>query len=265
MAMYNSLKKFLPDATLAILCMDDASYKLLGVSALPGVLLIPVEQLENKCLMSLKGKRSVGEYCWTMKPILLQYLFDSIPNFEVITYLDSDLYFFDNPVKLLPVNKRWNVLVTTHKVNRKVNSGFIAFRRNKTVKKILEWWSKKCLEWCYDRNEGERFGDQGYLDSLRRRFNGIEYLKIPGANIAPWNCFNYDFSLKEGRIYVGRCRLIFFHFSGFRLRRIGLSSYVFESDIPCEICGAYCKEIKKVIDDISCMDGDITDSFFMGI
>jgi len=264
-AMYNSLRKFLPDANLAVLCMDEDTNKLLEKAALPGMRLIPLKQLETKEYRAVKAYRNKTEYCWTMKPVLLQYLIGSYGNFDVITYLDSDLYFFDNPLKLFAGNRKWNVLVTNHKVNRKVNSGFIAFRKNKIANKALEWWRKKCLNWCFDRIENERFGDQGYLDALRRMFNGVKYLKIPGANIAPWNCFNYDFSCKDGRLYVGRCRLIFFHFSGFRLRRIGMSAYAYESDIPCEICRVYCKEVSEAIDYIKSIDCEFAEYFYRGI
>ncbi len=265
LAMYNSLKSFLPGANLAVLCMDEETNKLLEKAKLPGMSLIPLKILESKNYKAVKEERSEGEYCWTMKPVLLQHLMDSHSDFEVFTYLDSDLYFFDNPLKLFAGSRSWNVMVTTHKVNRRVNSGFIAFRKNKIAKKALEWWRRKCLEWCFNRNERERFGDQGYLDLIRKMLNGVKYLKMPGVNIAPWNCFNYDFSTKEGKLYVGRCRLIFFHFSGFRLRRIGESSYTYESDIPCEVCSVYRKEIIGVIDYIRSIDSELTENFYLGI
>jgi hypothetical protein len=88
---------------------------------------------------------------------------------------------------------------------------------------------------------------------------------MPGVNIAPWNCFNYDFSYKGGRLYVGRCRLIFFHFSRYNLRKIGTSTYVYELEIPCEICCVYNKEIIGVIDYVRSLDSEIAENFYFGI
>lgn len=264
-ALYNSLRRFLPEAILAVLCMDEDTKKLLKKADLPGIKLIPLEMLENKELRTIKAERSLGEYCWTMKPVLLRHLFKKYKNAEIISYLDSDLYFFENPMKLFTGSRRWNVLLTTHKVNRKVNSGFIAFRQTKIANKALNWWCEKCVEWCFSRSERGKYGDQGYLNSIWKKYNGIKYLKIPGANIAPWNCFNYNFSFKGGRLYVGRCRLIFFHFSGFRLRRIGMSTVAYESGIPFAVCSAYCKEVREVTDFIGSINSDIIENFYLGI
>ena len=264
-ALYNSLRKYLPEAILTVLCMDADTNTILSRAGLPGIRLVALEQLESKELRAVKANRSLGEYCWTMKPVLVKHLFDRYKGFEIIAYLDSDLYFFDNPLKLFTGKRSWNVMVTTHKVNRKVNSGFIAFRRTRTSNQVLEWWRKKCLDWCFDRNDKKRFGDQGYLDLMRKMFNGIKYLKMPGVNIAPWNCFNYDFYVRGGRLYIGRSRLIFFHYSRFHLKRIGSSTYSYEAEIPCEICGVYCKELIEVIDYVKSIDSEIAENFYLGI
>ncbi|HOR85791.1 MAG TPA: putative nucleotide-diphospho-sugar transferase [Bacillota bacterium] len=264
-ALYNSIRRFLPEAILAVLCMDEDTRRLLNAAKLSGIRIVPLEALENKELMAVKEKRSLCEYCWTMKPALLQYLFGKYKEVEVILYLDADLYFFDNPEKLLSRKKRWNVLLTTHKVNKKANSGFIILRRTRVTDKILNWWYERCMEWCFSRNEKGKYGDQGYLNLLRKMFIGIRCLKISGINIAPWNFFNYDFIIEGGKLYVGRHRLIFFHFSGLRLRKSGVSTIIYGSEIPCSICSVYCRELRKAIDYIAGMDSEITENFYMGV
>ena len=34
----------------------------------------------------------------------------------------------------------------------------------------LRWWRERCIEWCYDCVEGDRFADQRYLDRLPGMF-----------------------------------------------------------------------------------------------
>ncbi len=264
-AMYNSIRHFLPEAKLAVLCMDDDTKLFLGKANLPGIMIIPLDALENLELMSIKAGRRLCEYCWTMKPVLLKYLFKMYKYTKAFVYVDVDICFFENPMKLLSANKRWNVLLSTHIVNKRVNSGFVAVSRNRTSEKVLNWWQERCIEWCFDRNEKWKFGDQGHLNLLRNMFKGIRYLKMPGTNIAPWNYFNYDFSAKEEILYVGRHRLIFFHFSGLRLKRLGESTIVYGADMPCLICNAYCRRLRDAIDYIKSIDSKITEYFYMGI
>lgn len=264
-ALYSSLKRFDPDAILAVLCMDEEVSSLLEKADLSGILLFPLEILENKELRQAKTGRSLKEYCWTMKPVFIQYLLKKYDTVDILVYLDSDLYFFDDPTKLIKNCRGWNVLVTTHKVNRQVNSGFLAFRRGRATFRILEWWKTKCIAWCYDKKEGRSFGDQGHLDDMRRIFYGVRYINDPGANIAPWNCHSYDFSTKNSKIYVGKCRLVFFHFSGFRIKRIGPGSFVYDADIPCEVCGIYVRDIIRALDIANSIDCMMADNFCKGI
>ena len=264
-ALYNSLRRQHPDAIMAVLCMDEPVVSLLEKASLPGMWLVPLEMLEDKELLEVKSERSLGEYCWTMKPVLIQYLFEKYEEAEIVAYMDSDLYFFDDPAKLLKKDWNWNVIVTTHKINRKVNSGFLAFKRSRTTYRLLEWWRRKCTIWCYSRKEGHNYGDQGYLDAIRKIFYGVRYLDNPGVNIAPWNCHNYDFSMRNGKLYVNRCRLVFFHFSGFRIRKPGAGSIAFDIDVPCEVCGAYLRDIVRGLELVNSIDCEMTDNFYMGI
>ena len=35
---------------------------------------------------------------------------------------------------------------------------------------VIRWWRERCIEWCHDVVDGDRFADQGYLDSFPRLF-----------------------------------------------------------------------------------------------
>lgn len=264
-AMYHSLKRCLAEAALVVLAVDEECRKVLVALQLQGVIVISAEQLENNELKELKEQRNESEYCWTLKPILLLYLYEYYKDIKIFTYLDSDLLFFDNPMRLFKGSKNWSVLLTTHKVNRRANGGFVAFKRGSRSYEALKWWKEECLKWCYFCNDNGRFADQGYLDLMRTRFKGVTYLDMPGANLATWNYFNSDLELKDGNIYIGRHRLVFYHFSGLRLKKMAGSTALYGAEAPCLICGSYVKALRAAISEIEGVDKEITESFYMGL
>lgn len=263
--MYHSLKRFMADANLVILAVDKESMEVLEALKLNGVKVIPAAELEDAELKELKKHRNESEYCWTLKPVLLLHLYKSCEDVEIFAYLDTDILFFDNPMKLFKNSRSWSVLFTTHKVNRKANGGFVAFMRGRWGYEALKWWREKCLEWCFSRNDSGRFADQGYLDFMRHRFKGVLYLDLHGANVATWNYFKYDIAVKNGQIYVDRNRLIFYHFSGLRLKRKEGSTILYGAEMPCPICAIYSKALRNAISEIEEVDEKITECFYLGL
>ncbi|HYF82777.1 MAG TPA: hypothetical protein VEB00_07095 [Clostridia bacterium] len=264
-ALYHSLKHFMAEAALVVLAVDEECKKVFDALKLPGVTVISAEELEDAELKELKRQRNASEYCWTLKPVLLLNLYESYKDIKIFAYLDSDLFFFDSPMRLFKGSKNWSVLFTTHKVNRKANGGFVAFMRGRHAYKALKWWKEGCLEWCYYRNDNGRFADQGYLDFMRARFKGVTYLDLPGANVATWNYFNSDLVLRDGNIYVGKKRLVFYHFSGLRLKKISGSTALYGAEAPCLVCGIYIKALRAAIFEIEEVDREIAECFYLGL
>jgi len=83
---------------------------------------------------------------------------------------------------------------------------------------VLTWWQERCLEWCHDRLEDGKFGDQKYLDDWTERFAGVHVLEHPGGGVAPWNIGRYDIVEEQGVLCgierdTGRkFPLVFYHF-----------------------------------------------------
>ena len=75
----------------------------------------------------------------------------------------------------------------------------------------LGWWHDRCIEWCYQRFEDGRFGDQKYLDDWPTRFEGVHVLEHPGGGLAPWNISAHRLGESEGSVLVDGQPLIFFH------------------------------------------------------
>lgn len=252
-------------ALLYVLCVDEEAYNTLIAMEQPGMHIFLKDNLEHHELIELKKTRSLSEYCWTLKPVFLIYILERYKKLEEVAYLDSDLFFLDNPIKIFRRYYSCHILLTTHRVNKRSNGGFVAFRRSKIGHEALLWWRKKCIEWCYAKDEEGKFADQGYLDVMRKLFDGVCYADMPGVNIAYWNCFNYDFSTKGNAVYVDGSPLIFFHLSGFSMKKIGSTVVILGAEIPCIICQRYLKEIRSVIKEIEAVNSSICDNFYLGM
>ena len=90
---------------------------------------------------------------------------------------------------------------------------FIIFKRNES-ENVRKWWETKCLEWCYQRVEENKFGDQKYLDQFPLKFKKYVHILEKKQYIqAPWNA----------RIFESKDCLIY-HFHGLRLieNKLGL-------------------------------------------
>lgn len=252
-------------AVLHVLCIDEETCNTLLAMKLPDMHVFSAERLESSRLAEIKRHRSLSEYCWTLKPFFMLHILEENKNLDFLAYLDSDLFFLDSPMRIFNKYNKCNIILTTHKVNRRANGGFVSFRRSQTGMKALLWWREKCLEWCHAYNEGEKFADQGYLDIMRKRYDGVCYADIAGVNIATWNYFNYDFREEKEALNVGGCPVIFYHFSGFSMKRIGNSVCIYGADFPCEVCSPYLKEIRKAIEDIEKVNSSICDDFYSGV
>jgi hypothetical protein len=95
-----------------------------------------------------------------------------------------------------------SVLITEHRYTPKYDRTeiagkycvqFMTFKKDDRGLKVLNWWMNACLDWCYDRYEDGKFGDQKYLDTWTEQFEGVHVLKHLGGGMAPWNIQQYQF------------------------------------------------------------------------
>jgi hypothetical protein len=205
---------------------------------LPWVVLVPLAELEawSSSLLGVKSTRSKVEYYFTCGPVFLSYVFVHFSEVDLISYLDSDLFFFADPASLYDELGNASIGVIEHRFSAKLqhglrfgiyNVGWLAFRRDPIGLECLRWWSDRCIEWCYNRVETNRFADQKYLDDWPTRFQSVHILKHKGANLAPWNLDNYRICERDGRVYVDDQPLIFFHFHGLKQLR----TWLFDSNL----------------------------------
>lgn len=235
LALYRSLRRHTEQFVLYVLCLDTLTHDVLCKLKLPGVCPIALEEFEagDNDLLQAKKNRSLVEYYFTCTPALPLYILNNFPDIDVVTYLDADLFFFDNPEPLYEEFGEQSILIVAHRFPDHMryrechglyNVSFLVFRNDEHGRECLNWWRERCLEWCYDRIENGRYADQKYLDDWPERFSRVTVLKHKGGGLAPWNAARYCISEWNGSVLVDSQPLIFYHFHHLQI----ITSFLFE-------------------------------------
>ena len=226
-AMYDSLKKHCKSFHLYIFAFDDKCRHILKSLALENTTVISLQEFEDEELLRIKPTRSRGEYCWTCTSSTILYAINTY-HLNHCTYLDSDLYFFTSPQVLLnEMDEDKSILITPHRYTKKYDKSaisgiycvqFVTFKNDVNGMEALNWWRNACLDWCFDRLEDGKFGDQKYLDDWPTRFKGVHVLQHTGGGVAPWNMQQYSFCWNDDKL-IGtvlttqeQFEVVFFHF-----------------------------------------------------
>lgn len=252
LALHASLRRQAPEADLWIFCLDDAAHDALAALRLERVTLVRLSELETPALLAAKANRSWGEYCWTLTPFLPSHVLARGP-YSRVTYIDADCFLFSPPARLwaeLEAAGR-EVLVTPHAYAPEYayNAGpkglhcvqFVPFTRGPGAERVLADWQARCLEWCHDRVEPGRFGDQKYLDAWETDFPGVVHvLTRPELTLAPWNAVAQPADAP-----------CLYHFHGYRVHRRSLALGNAGYRIPARVrplYAAYSAEIARALD-----------------
>lgn len=229
LAMYRSLEQHCEDFHLYIFAFDQHCFEALVKLNLPHASIVSLKEFENADLLAVKTERTAQEYCWTCASSTIKH---SITAFQLdhCTYVDADLLFFKNPQVLIDEMGEKSVLITEHRYtpayDQSAASGiycvqFMTFKNTEEGMSVLNWWVNACLDWCFNRFEDNKFGDQKYLDDWTTRFSCVHVLNHLGGGVAPWNIQQYAFKnvsgeaickeLSENQIFD----LVFYHYHGF--------------------------------------------------
>lgn len=227
LTLWYSLRRHEPQAELWVLALDEETAALLASLAGPGVHLLSLSELleADPQLAATRESRSRAEFVFTLKPCLCRYLLREKSGGGILTYLDSDLYFFSAPAAIRRELGERSVLLVPHRYPRwhddsarcgHFNAGLLAFRDNPTARACVDRWREKCLESCALVG-GVSYGDQKYLDEWPDRF-GADVLvsKHPGLNLAPWNWASHACRVDASGVRVDGESLVAFHFAQFR-------------------------------------------------
>jgi hypothetical protein len=230
LALLDSLRAHVGSFRLFVLCLDEETER--ALAGRPGVVALRLADLERAqpALLEARANRSWLEYYYTCTPAFIAWLFSLFPDLDLLSYLDADLWFFSSPEPLFDEMGDASLMVVEHRFPEalrhltaygRFNVGWLSFRRDDEALGCLERWRVQCLDWCYDRVEPTRFGDQKYLDAWPQLYSRLAILRHPGASLAPWNLARFAIEARDGRVLVDGAPLVFHHFHGLSYTRPG--------------------------------------------
>jgi hypothetical protein len=97
------------------------------------------------------------------------------------------------------------------------NLGFFAVRQGKDAISFLQWWNRRCIDFCFMESQFGLSTDQKWVSIAPCFFDFLKISFNPGYNAAAWNTFERTLTGKVGRQYMVNHEypLVFFHFSNF--------------------------------------------------
>ncbi len=226
MALHHSLCRHSATAQLWVVCLDEQVEQHLSQLNLDRLTLIPLCAMEQEHprLIQARSDRNWRSYCWTLSPFVLQAVFDREPSARRVTYLDADLFFFDNPdilLRELDTSDR-HVQITEHayapeydqsRISGRFCVQFLTFDCSPQARRVMTWWQDRCVEWCHDDLENGQFGDQKYLDQWPQLFGPIVHIvRQVEKTLAPWNVRHFSNCGTENALTP-----VFYHFHGLRI------------------------------------------------
>lgn len=215
LCLYDSINKFNFEFKFYVLALDDYVVNFFNDNSFENIVLIKLDILEREFpdLLKAKNNRNLIEYYFTLSPFLPLYIRKKF-SITILSYLDSDFYFFKDPKKIILKNTFENsVILIKQNSNPKYgyyNMGWIDYNFSfDETEEILNVWSQQCLEWCEDIAVDNKYADQKYLDTW---VLNLKYMKILSPNyscLSPWD--------NNVIIEKNLNSMIAYHFHGFEI------------------------------------------------
>jgi len=226
-----SIKKFHPDLQFHLI-LSDILPTSINVENEPFDSIILITELDIPNLKQWIFKHSVVEMCTAVKGIAFQEIFKRY-NCDRIIFLDPDTAIFSRLDELFHHFEQGSILLTPHQLEPEkseeavidneicflrhgiFNLGFLGVKNSTQGREFLNWWSNRCLDFCYDDTANGLFTDQRWIDLVPSFYDQVVILRSPAYNVANWNLTNRDLTgnLQAG-FFVNGIPLGFYHFSG---------------------------------------------------
>lgn len=219
LSLYSSLQKHSSkDFRLWVLPMDDETrWYLEGhLNVLSNMWLMDNGSVSQEFVQKTSGY-TWPQKCWAMASEVTKSVMDNIHDVDdEVTYLDSDLYFFEDPEIAHQEIAGRHVAIVPHRFpahdyerlrpSGLFNVSWVTFKTTTTAREILKWWNQQVMQRC----DASTCGDQKYLDAwpgaLGQDLCVFEHL---GIGTGPWNAYTYD--IQNGPKVNGQ-PLVFYHY-----------------------------------------------------
>jgi hypothetical protein len=226
----NSLKKFHHNLQFHVILCDEISDKI-NLENEPFDSIISIEQLPIPNFKQWVFKHNLVEMCTAVKGLGFLEIFKRY-NCDNVIYFDPDIAIFDSLNELLDNFNHSSILLTPHQLEPEktkemvidneicflrygtFNLGFLGVKNSQEGINFLQWWSNRCLNFCYDDPANGLYTDQRSIDLVPSFFKDINILRHSGYNVANWNLSNREITGDVNtKILVNNQPLGFYHFS----------------------------------------------------
>jgi hypothetical protein len=234
LALYESIRRWLSDATLWVICLDTEAANRISRLPLPGLRALSLDDVETDVLRHAKATRSRVEYIYMLTPFTYEFVAAADPSARRITYVDADVYFFASPESLYAELDRTgkSVLMTEHGfapeyAELEMNCGrfcvqFLPILWDNKGRAVVHDWQQKCLG-STGADYADRsavFGDQKHLEDWPDTFPEAVHVSRQYAEmLGPWNADH------QQRKHGAEHRPVFYHFHSFHLLPGGWLQY----------------------------------------
>lgn len=243
LTLYRNLKWFLPSFTLHYLCLDsETKEKLDSLNYSEIITYLPEGEDYEKARTLPVGNygNEWSQFCWACCPIFFNQILNIINFEDDLFYIDTDIYFLENPDIILnyikrvkssfslhshrcePTLEEWSPLKFDIKQSPVgfFNVGVVYANKSWVANDLAELWKKIVLERPENLSDYLKCGDQAALTylclnrhSLVSQFDNIN---SGIAHLAPWNVYRYQWLSESAVDFFGETQLMtFVHFSHF--------------------------------------------------
>src|SRR5436190_3804039 len=184
----------------------------------------------------------VKELCTAVKADLLNYLITD-KGISRLLYLDPDILVTASLDQLYEELGTFDIVLTPHLDHDypadgllpddgfvlragQFNLGFIGVNSTENARGFLAWWKAKLYDNCVVDLLSGYFVDQKFIDFVPLFFANFLIERDTGYNVAYWNLHSRKLTRSNGDWRCNNGPLYFFHFSGYSLEGLSLSSHI---------------------------------------